>query len=137
MQDSQNDIKAQAAHEANRVDEINRQRREARSHASEKWLKEEIAPGFYEEVKELSAVINLQYERGLREGFERSIASLSLSLSVGLEHLEDCLGKPVSGEITAQEISQLSNDAVLEKRAQTDVFRLEMTLTFSKQAEQI
>ena len=45
---------------------INIQRREARSHESEKWKKEFVNPQFYEEIRSLSVVLNLRYERGLR-----------------------------------------------------------------------
>ena len=137
MQDSQHELQAQIAHEARRIDSINTQRREARSHGSERWTEEFVDPQFYEEVRSLSVVLNLHYERGLRECFERSMASLSAFLEKGESHLQESLGKPVTGEISYEEIAVVTHDAILERRVTNELFMLEMTLVYSRAGEEV
>lgn len=116
---------------------INTQRREARSHESEKWKKEFVNPQFYEEIRSLSVVLNLHYERGLRECFERSMASLTTFLARGESHLEESLGKPLTSEISYEEIEVVAHDAILERRVTDELFMLEMTLVYSRAGEEV
>lgn len=71
--DSQYEISALIAKEAARVHRVNEERRVAASHKSATWKKEYVAQSFYQVMRQLSVVVNLRYETGLRECFERSI----------------------------------------------------------------
>lgn len=76
MRDSQYKLEAMLAKEAQAVREINEQRRRALTHKSDMFVQERVPAQVYERIGELATVINLHFESGLRDCFERSIASL-------------------------------------------------------------
>lgn len=98
MLDTQYELAALIAKEATRVSGINEQRRRAASHKSEVWLEEVVAPAFYKDMKELSVVLNLQYETGLRECFQRSVSAFLSDLDLAHLLLQESCGKNLLDE---------------------------------------
>ena len=70
------ELSALNVNELSRVNTINEQRRHAATHKSEVWVNETIPDGFYQDIKQLSVALNLRYETGLRDCFERSFKAL-------------------------------------------------------------
>ena len=98
MLDAQYELAALIAKEATRVNDINEQRRRAASHKSEVWQEESVAPAFYEDMKELSVVLNLQYETGLRRCFERSASALLAHLDMAHQLVQQAFSEQYSEE---------------------------------------
>ena len=140
MLDAQYELAALIAKEATRVNDINEQRRRAASHKSEVWQEETVAPAFYADMRELSAVLNMQYETGLRGCFERSTSAMLAHLETAHQLVQASCGKSLLEEatlISGADIAALSHDAVLDWRVKKQLFQLEMTLIFSKSKDAV
>ena len=77
-------LDAVIAREATRIRQINEERRFALTHASEKYEELHVDKAFYSSIKELSVVLNIMYETGLRECFVRSTERLQDNLNQAL-----------------------------------------------------
>jgi len=140
MLDAQYELAALIAKEATRVNDINEQRRRAASHKSEVWQEEVVAPAFYADMRELSVVLNMQYETGLRGCFERSTSVMLAHLDTAHQLVQTSCGKSLLEEatlISGADIATLSHDAVLDWRVKKQLFQLEMTLIFSKSKDAV
>jgi len=93
MRDTQVELGALLASEAARVSSINEQRRHAATHKSEVWIEEIVSPLFIAEIKELSVVLNLHYEAGLRGCFESAVTDLHAHIESAKQVLELALGR--------------------------------------------
>jgi hypothetical protein len=85
-------------------------------------------------------VVNLRYETGLRECFQRSIQTLRGLLGEAQAHLEESLGLGLSdgsSEISFENIVSLSHDSVLDLRISSSIFQIEMTLAYNKSSRSV
>lgn len=65
------------------------------------------------------------------------MASLTTFLARGESHLVESLGKPLTEEITYEDVEVVAHDAILERRVTNELFMLEMTLVYSKAGEEV
>ena len=114
---------------------INEQRRHAATHKSEVWVQEAIQDGFYQDVRQLSVALNLRYETGVRDCFERSFEALLSRFETSESSISDSIDKDLRGselKVGLEDIKLLSNDAALDLRVRKQAFQLELSLVYSK-----
>jgi hypothetical protein len=142
MQDAMYELEAILASEAQRIHAVNEERKRAATHKSQAWKQESMDPRYTDSVRELSVVLNLNYETGLRLLYERSMAELTRHLQTLQEIVDDTnnYGQNLCSRkerISEAELMALAKDAALDRRVRQQSFQLELVLTFSKSSESV
>lgn len=96
MSDAQYKLEATIAAEAQRVRKLNEERRRALTHKSSTFVAEQVAPKIYEDMRKLGAVLNLRFEAGLLDCFQRSLSDLSQHFECQTKLAEAALGRDLA-----------------------------------------
>lgn len=135
MRNTAYEVRAMEAFEACRVRDVNVLRKQAATHKSEIWQQELVEPGFLQDLRAFSLVLNMRYETGLRTCFQQSVAAYSQKLAGARRIVEKALRRELKSEgvlISDTDLKLLSTDAEVLCQTRRGRLQLEMAVVFSK-----
>lgn len=117
MFDSQYEINTIVKKEFHRINDINYSRKKAASFQSKQLKEEVVSQDFIDEMTRFQSLLNMLYERSIRQCYESSIESYISLLDNILNNVGESLSKDIrEKDVEEGDIMSLAKDPVLAKR---------------------